>query len=205
MTTIDRWKRVQELFDLIEPFPDSRKMEELERAEANPDVREDVHRLLDAIRKEEQAQEAAQQEIQAKQGHPSVDWDSGQPGLKLVSLIGSGGAGAVFQGLREINGVEQKVAVKIYHAHRSAASDQERFVREQRMLATLTDPGIVRFFDSGLTPDGRPYLVMELAEGEHITHHCDQQELGIEARLQLLLSVCRAVASAHARLIVHLD
>ena len=213
MRSVDRWKRVQELFDLLEPLPGDRRVEELARVESNAEVRSDVMRLFAAIRGEEQAQEAAQQAMgaardKAAAGAPSpldVGWESGQPDLKLISLIGSGGSGSVFEGLRTVNGVEQKVAVKIYHAHRSAPADLDRFVREQRMLATLTDPGIVRFFDAGLLPDGRPYLVMELAEGAHITRHCDEHHLGVEARLRLLLAVCRAVASAHARLIVHLD
>lgn len=210
MTATDRWKRVQELFEFLEPLPGNRQAEELERAETNPDLRSEVLNLLTAIRDEELAQEAARTQISsdkatAKIDQPGVAWDGDQPDLKLISLIGSGGSGAVFRALRNVNDVEQEVAVKIDHEHRLDQTGRDRFIREQRMLATLTDPGIVRFFDSGLTRDGRPFLVMELAEGEHINRHCDLHRLSIEQRLQLLLSVCRALASAHARLIVHLD
>jgi eukaryotic-like serine/threonine-protein kinase len=213
MTANDRWKRVQELFEFLEPLPDYRHNEELQRAESNPELRNEVLSLLQSIRDEELAQANARQQFAAAApvANPRTltqicaDWNSEDPDLKLLSLIGSGGTGAVYRALRKVNGVEQHVAVKIYHEHRLAQTDRDRFTREQRMLATLTDPGIVRFFDSGLTRDGRPYLVMELAEGEYITRHCDLHRLSIEQRLQLLLSVCRALASAHARLIVHLD
>ncbi len=206
MTETDRWRRVQELLELLEPIPVHRQREELERAEPDPETRSDVLRLVQSMRDVERAQESARVAIAASATEsPPVDWNRDLPNLKLISPIGSGGSGAVFRGVRQVNGVQQPVAVKIYHAHRSDPADQERFVREQAMLATLTDPGIVRFFDAGMTPDGRPYLVMELAEGEHITKHCDAQRLDVEARLRLLLSVCRAVAAAHTRLIVHLD
>jgi tRNA A-37 threonylcarbamoyl transferase component Bud32 len=207
MTSMDRWKRVQELFDLLEPLPGDQQMEALKRAEANPEVRSEVLRLFEAIRGEELAQEEALKDQTGRGApfEPKLDWSDDQPDLKLLSLIGAGGAGTVFRAVRTVHGVEQQVAVKVYHAHRSTAEDQDRFVREQRMLATLTDPGIVRFFDSGLTSDGRPYLVMELAEGAHLTKYCDEQCLDVEARVRLLLLVCRAVAAAHARLIVHLD
>lgn len=213
MTANDRWKRVQELFEFLEPLPDHRHNEELERAESNPELRNEVLSLLQSIRDEELAQANARQHFSSATpaAHPPTlsqicdEWNSEDPDLKLLSLIGSGGTGAVYRALRKVNGVEQQVAVKIYHEHRLAQADRDRFAREQRMLATLTDPGIVRFFDSGLTRDGRPYLVMDLAEGEYITRHCDLHRLNIEQRLHLLLSVCRALASAHARLIVHLD
>jgi eukaryotic-like serine/threonine-protein kinase len=207
MSTMDRWKRVQELFDSIEPLPVDRQRAELERAEQNQDLRSEVLRLLQALRDEEEAQEAAARlrNNSAKTTIPELNSHDGLTDVKLISLIGSGGAGAVYRAVRFVNRVEQQVAVKIYHAHRTAPADHERFAREQRMLATLTDPGIVRFFDSGIMPDGRPYLVMELAEGAHITRHCDDRRLGLEPRVQLLLQVCRAVTSAHARLILHLD
>lgn len=209
MGSPERWKRVQELFDQLEGLQGEQWRVELERIEESAEVRGEVIRLFDAIRAEEKAQAEAGAHRRERQADPVVatelDWDVGQPGLRLISLIGAGGAGSVFKAVRWVNGVEQMVAVKVYHEHRATEEDQERFLREQRVLATLTDPGIVRFFDAGLTPDGRPYLVMELAEGQHITRHCDERKIDIEARIELLLAVCRAVQSAHSRLIVHLD
>jgi serine/threonine-protein kinase len=97
------------------------------------------------------------------------------------------------------------VALKRFHPQRSGPEQFERFAREQRMLAALSHPDIVGFIDAGLTEDGRPYLVMELAEGEPITAYCDRRHLGLTARLSLMQAVCAAVQAAHAHLIVHLD
>ncbi len=72
------------------------------------------------------------------------------------------------------------------------------------MLAALTHPGIVRLLGGGLW-GARPYLVMELVDGEAITTYCDRRQLTVTERLRLFEAVCDAVQSAHRQLIVHLD
>ena len=46
---------------------------------------------------------------------------------------------------------------------------------------------------------------MEYVDGEHLDVYCNERNLGIEARLELFLQVCEAVAYAHRNLVVHLD
>src|SRR5206468_6181468 len=52
---------------------------------------------------------------------------------------------------------------------------------------------------------GRPYFVMELIKGVPITDYSDQNQLSPRARLDLFLSVCRAVQHAHQKGIIHRD
>ncbi|HUF35698.1 MAG TPA: tetratricopeptide repeat-containing protein kinase family protein, partial [Gemmatimonadales bacterium] len=49
------------------------------------------------------------------------------------------------------------------------------------------------------------YLVMELVEGAPITAYADAGQLGIAARLELVLGVAEAVSAAHRQLVVHCD
>jgi len=52
---------------------------------------------------------------------------------------------------------------------------------------------------------GRPYFVMELIKGVHITDYCDQNRLTPRQRLELFLTVCQAVQHAHQKGIIHRD
>ena len=52
---------------------------------------------------------------------------------------------------------------------------------------------------------GRPYFVMELVKGRPITKFCDEERLSTVQRLELFISVCRAVQHAHQKGLVHRD
>ena len=77
--------------------------------------------------------------------------------------------------------------------------------RERDILASLDHPNIARIYDAGLDEQGRPYLALEYVEGEAIDVYCKNKNASIRERLQLILQVARAVAHAHARLVVHRD
>jgi serine/threonine protein kinase len=52
---------------------------------------------------------------------------------------------------------------------------------------------------------GRPYFVMELVKGVPIIDYCDQEQLPLCERLELLITVCHAVQHAHQKGIIHRD
>lgn len=122
-----------------------------------------------------------------------------------LSLLGSGGMGAVYLAARSDGAFEQRVALKLIHAGFTPMEARGRFLRERQILAGLRHPGIAQLFDGGVTEQGLPYFTMEWVEGEPITTWCDAQGLDVEARLDLFLHVLDAVAYAHRRLVVHRD
>src|SRR5437870_48828 len=69
----------------------------------------------------------------------------------------------------------------------------------------MDHPNIARVLDGGLTPDRRPFFVMELVNGLPLTRFCDEAKLGIRARLELFVLICQAVQHAHQKAIVHRD
>ncbi|MEO1524123.1 MAG: serine/threonine-protein kinase [Planctomycetota bacterium] len=62
-----------------------------------------------------------------------------------------------------------------------------------------------KVFDVGVTDDRRPYFVMELVRGLSITDYCDQHNLQLRERLQLMVDVCSAVHHAHQKGVIHRD
>jgi predicted Ser/Thr protein kinase len=122
----------------------------------------------------------------------------------IVRAIGAGGYGAVFLGRQR--SMDRPVAIKVIHPHLvSSSTAVERFHREARLAARLSDPHIVTYFDFGES-DGVLFLVMEYVRGR--TLHQILREAGrLEpARaIELVSHIARGLASAHALGMVHRD
>src|SRR5687768_18476125 len=91
---------------------------------------------------------------------------------RLEQRLGAGGMGETFRALD--TRLRRPVAVKLLHPHLAAdPAFVRRLEREARIVASLSHPNIVRGFDYGTGESGdgataRPYLVMELVEGEDL-------------------------------------
>ena len=123
----------------------------------------------------------------------------------LTSLVGQGGMGSVWLAERSDGRFERRVAVKILNFAVTAHGGVERFKREGQILGQLAHPNIAELIDAGVTAKGEPYLVLEYVKGKQIDEYCDEQMLGVDARVQLFLDVLGAISHAHANLIVHRD
>lgn len=122
--------------------------------------------------------------------------------FRLTELLGEGGMGQVWKGVRNDGLFDQAVAVKLVHAHLALLA-AARFAEERRILARLEHPNIARLIDGGVLEDGEPFLVMEYIDGRPI----DAVAVGLSerARVALFLQAADAVQFAHAQLIVHAD
>lgn len=123
---------------------------------------------------------------------------------KLREQIGEGGMGVVFVAEQE-QPVRRKVALKIIKPGMDTAEVIARFEAERQALALMDHPNIAKVFDAGTTDTGRPYFIMELIRGVPITEFCDRQGLNTRERLDLFVTVCRAVQHAHAKGVIHRD
>ena len=121
---------------------------------------------------------------------------------ELLGEIGRGGMGTVYRARRRDHPARE-LALKVLRS--GADRSAERFAREQEVLAHLDHPAIVRWIDSGQTPEGDAYFVMELVDGVPIDQYCKEQGLGIEARIRLLIETAAAVSHAHRHLVLHRD
>jgi eukaryotic-like serine/threonine-protein kinase len=123
---------------------------------------------------------------------------------QLTRELGVGGMGQVWLAQRIDGALQRQVALKLPRVSWTRGL-AERLARERDILASLDHPHIARIHDAGVDAQGRPYLALEYVEGEAIDVYCQTNRLTIQQRLQLILQVARAVAHAHARLVVHRD
>jgi serine/threonine protein kinase len=124
---------------------------------------------------------------------------------RLVRVLGGGGMGIVYLGVRSDDHYFQIVAIKMIRKGMTSPASVQRFRAERQILATLTHPNIGVILDGGDTEDGRPYIVMEYVEGEPITMASETHSLSIRQRIELFRSVCSAVCYAHQKMVVHRD
>lgn len=136
---------------------------------------------------------------------PSVPTGTRIGPYRILDPIAQGGMGAVYRAERADGAYEQEVAIKLVRGSWVARELERRFLRERQILARLQHPGIARLLDGGLTPEGSPYLAMELVAGQPLTTWAAQHGLDLRSRLSVFLEVCNAVQYAHRNLVVHRD
>uniref|UniRef100_UPI003019CA12 protein kinase domain-containing protein n=1 Tax=Aquipuribacter sp. SD81 TaxID=3127703 RepID=UPI003019CA12 len=127
---------------------------------------------------------------------------------ELGEPLGTGGM-AVVRRARDLR-LGREVAVKLLHPE--VAMDPEAmaaFRAEAMSAARLNHPGVVAVHDVGeAVVDGapRPYLVMEMIEGQPLSHLLvDGTPLTVERALEIGVDVTSALAHAHERGLVHRD
>lgn len=123
---------------------------------------------------------------------------------RILRKIAEGGMGAVFEA-EQCEPVARTVALKLIRRGGASARAIERFRIEQQTLARLEHENIARLYDAGFDDRRRPYFVMELVRGVAITDFADEHSLPLEARIELFLTVCRAVRFAHQKGVLHRD
>ena len=117
--------------------------------------------------------------------------------------LGHGGMAVVF--LAEDLKHHRRVAIKLLKPELSAVLGSERFLREIEIAATLQHPHILPLYDSGQA-DGLLYYVMPFAEGESLRQRlAREQQLPLDAALQITREVGSALQYAHEHGVVHRD
>jgi len=200
----ERWEQIQEILGVaLELEPSERRLFVDAQCGGNPVLHEVVWSYIVAYE-----DECLLPTLEVEQGIPEEI-----PNLRGVRLgayelgdeIGRGGMGEVYKAKRVDGLFEKEVAVKILSGGVSGTFSADRFAEERRILARMEHENIVRLIDGGTTPDGIPYLVMDYIDGLHIDQYCKTHKLEIKQRVLLFLKVCKAVAGAHGRAVIHGD
>ncbi|MCO5170807.1 MAG: protein kinase [Planctomycetes bacterium] len=122
---------------------------------------------------------------------------------RVVRELGKGGMGAVYEAHDPV--LRRRVAIKVLLGDDAPPEAVERFRIEARAVARLTHPHIVGLHDVD-EADGRPFLVMELVEGESLAAKLRRDgPLAPEEAARLAQRLADALAYAHARAILHRD
>jgi tRNA A-37 threonylcarbamoyl transferase component Bud32/HAMP domain-containing protein len=122
----------------------------------------------------------------------------------ILEHIGEGGMAHVYRAFDpEIN---RTVAAKILkEEHCEDAERQSRFIKEGKAAGALAHPNIVTVYDVGQINDV-PYIMMELLEGRTLGDILQAQEqLSLEAIMQIGIQLGSALDYAHEKGVVHRD
>ncbi len=124
---------------------------------------------------------------------------------RVIREIGRGGMAAVYEAEHLTLG--KKVAVKVLAAELSASTIViERFFREARAAASVKSPYIVDIYDSGRLEDGRPFIAMEMLEGESLYDRMTRIRLiDPHSTVRIITQCAKGLMKAHAVGIVHRD
>jgi serine/threonine protein kinase len=126
---------------------------------------------------------------------------------EIQAPLGSGGLSLVFEA--QDRRLDRQVAVKVIKPELTGSADIiDAFIRQTRLIASLSHPHILPIFDYGTKDTGiqeLPFLVMQLASGGGLLERFQEQPLELDEAERILRQVCSALDYAHDRHVIHLD
>jgi serine/threonine protein kinase len=121
-----------------------------------------------------------------------------------TALIAHGGMSAVYLGeeLATGKGVALKILEPCFARHEDLV---RRFLSELEVSRRVRHQGLVRIYDGSRTPDGIPYLAIELLDGECLGATSERGPVDLGAIAAIGAQIADALAAMHAAKVAHCD
>ncbi len=120
----------------------------------------------------------------------------------IEHILGQGGMGRVYAA-RDTE-LDRRVAVKVMRHDVGSEALAARLVRESRLMARLSHPGVVTIYDVGRHA-GHVFIAMELIDGVTLLSWLRQRRRPWRAIVDVFVRAGAGLAAAHAAGLVHRD
>jgi TolB-like protein len=119
----------------------------------------------------------------------------------VIRQLGEGGMGVVY--VARDGQLDREVAVKVLRPE-LLATGSAALLAEARAAARIAHPRVCQVFEVG-EDEGRPFLVMELLEGEPLSARLQRGPVPAREAVDIMADVLDALQELHGRGIAHLD
>jgi len=125
---------------------------------------------------------------------------------RVLGRVGQGSVGDVYKAIQA--NLARPVAVKVMREDLPVTEfgwAVERFHHEACVTANLVHPNVVTLFDYGCTPDGRPFMAMELLDGPSLQELMTKGPISLAETARIFDSVLQGIEQAHREGLIHRD
>jgi serine/threonine-protein kinase len=124
--------------------------------------------------------------------------------FRILNEVGRGATAFVYKA--HDPQLDRFLAIKVLRQELANDNDyRDAFIKEARLAAQLTHPGIVTIFDVGIA-ENKPYIAMELLEGHTLESILKSQtKVNLRTLLAMAIQLSRALNYAHKKGVVHRD
>jgi tRNA A-37 threonylcarbamoyl transferase component Bud32/class 3 adenylate cyclase len=208
--TAERWERVKAIFqDVVESEPAARAAILRERCGGDKDLLSEVESLLAS----DDNTPTSVMNYPVMEAAAIVAATPARSGGALVLKeryevereLGRGGMSVVYLA-RDRQLLSKRVVVKVLLETSSQdAWVRQKFQQEMEALARIDHPGVVGVLDTGLTPEGKQFLVMQYIEGETLRSVIEAGPMELKRAGRLIRQIGQALAAAHEKGVWHRD